>query len=115
MDEISFLRKVWQRFYVPREAADVKIALVSETTQDVEWTILSKQRDETDCPDYRESLFKKRDGHGICDGVCAVVSCSDSYSIFRKVLQSSCSREGEYEECRDGKGRELWARGRRGT
>jgi hypothetical protein len=42
MDEISFSRKVWQKFHLPREAADVKIALISETTQDVEWTIPSK-------------------------------------------------------------------------
>jgi hypothetical protein len=115
MDEISFLRKVWQKFHLPREAADVKIALVLETTQDVEWRISSKQGDETGWPDYRVGLFEKKDGRGICDGVYAVVSCSDSYSIFCKDLQSSCSREGEYEECRDGKGRGLWARGRRGT
>jgi hypothetical protein len=50
MDEINFLRKVWQKFHLSREAADVKIALISETTQDVEWTISSKQGDETSWP-----------------------------------------------------------------
>jgi hypothetical protein len=76
MYEMSFLRKVCQKFHLPREAADIKIALIFETTQDVEWTISSKQGDETGWPDYREGLFKKKDGRGICDGVYAVISCS---------------------------------------
>jgi hypothetical protein len=106
MDKTSFLSKVWQKFHLPREAADVKLALISETTRVVEWTISSKQGDETGWPDYREGLFKKKGDSEICDGVYAVVSCSNSYSMFFKDLQSSCSREGEHKERQDEKGRD---------
>lgn len=47
MDEISFLKEVWQELYLPREAPDIEIALMFKTAQDVEWKISSMQGDVT--------------------------------------------------------------------
>jgi hypothetical protein len=113
MDEISFLEEVRYRFYLSREAAEAKIELISENNQSVEWTISSKQGDETGWPSYRTGLFEKKDGIAICDGVYAVVSCLDLYSISCEDLQSACSRKGENRERREGKRRGRWVRRRR--
>jgi hypothetical protein len=116
MDEISFLERVRDRFHLSREGAEAKIELISETTQNVEWTISREQGDGTGWPNYRECLFGQKDGTGICDDVYAVVSCSDLYSIScegKHGLKSSCSREGEHREGRDDKERGRWARRRR--
>jgi hypothetical protein len=112
-DEIRFLKEVRDRFRLPCEAAEVKVEFISETTQGVEWTIPSKQRDGADRPGYRKGLFKKKDGRGIYDGVYAVVSYLDMYPIIWKNLQSTYSREGEHKG--HGKGGWLWARSRRDT
>jgi hypothetical protein len=116
MTEISFLERVRNKFHLSHEDAGAKIELISESTQQVEWTISSKQEDQNRWPNYREDLFKQRDERGICDGVYAVVTCSDLCSAFGENLnglQGPCSRKVELVERPDKKIRGRWARRRR--
>jgi hypothetical protein len=51
-DEIRFLKEVRDRFRLPCVTVEVKVDFISETAQEIEWTIPSKQRDGTDRPSY---------------------------------------------------------------
>lgn len=95
MDETKLMKRVRNKFHLSCEDAEAKIELISRTTQQVEWTISSKREDESCWTNYREGLFMNRNERGTCDGVYAVVTCSDLSSFVcegKDGSQVPCSR-----------------------
>jgi len=76
MDESGLIEHVRNKLHLACEDAEAKIEFVSRTTQQTEWTIPSKQGNESCWLNYREGLFERRNEKGIYGDVDAVVTCS---------------------------------------
>lgn len=105
MDESGLIGYVRNKFHLACEDAEAKIEFVSRTTQQIEWTIPSKQESESCWLSYRDGLFERRNERGIYGDVDAVVTCSVLCQFIceeKGGLISSCSRKQQLEMERQG-------------